>query len=72
MNAFTAEHLGGMLLVQLFGRQRKDNDEFRGYSGSLLDANMEVVQSVRALRAGRGDGQRHHRRPSSSLSAAAS
>ena len=45
MNAFTAEHLGGMLLVQLFGRQRKDNDEFRGYSGRLLDANMEVVHS---------------------------
>ena len=45
LNAFTAEHIGGTLLVQLFGRQRKDNEEFRGYSGQLLDANMEVVHS---------------------------
>ena len=45
LNAFTAEHIGGMLLVQLFGRQRKDNEEFRRYSGRLLDANMEVVHS---------------------------
>jgi ATP-binding cassette subfamily B protein len=45
MNAFTAEHIGGMMLVQLFGRQRKDNDEFRGFNNSLLDANMEVVHS---------------------------
>lgn len=45
LNAFTAEHISGMLLVQLFGRQRKDYEEFRGYSGRLRDANMEVVQS---------------------------
>lgn len=45
LNAFTAEHIGGMLLVQLFGRQRKDNEEFRQYNGRLLDANMEVVHS---------------------------
>jgi ATP-binding cassette subfamily B protein len=45
MNAFTAEHIAGMLLVQLFGRQRKDSEEFRGHSGRLLDANMEVVHS---------------------------
>lgn len=45
LNAFTAEHIGGMLLVQLFGRHKKDNEEFRGYSGKLLDANMEVVHS---------------------------
>jgi len=45
LNAFTAEHIGGMLLVQLFGRQRKDNEEFRGHSKHLLDANMGVVHS---------------------------
>lgn len=45
MNAFTAEHIGGMMLVQLFGRQRRDNDEFRGYNDSLLGANLEVVNS---------------------------
>ena len=45
LNGFTAEHISGMLLVQLFGRQRRDNEEFRGHSGHLLDANMEVVHS---------------------------
>lgn len=45
MNAFTAEHIGGMALIQLFGRQKRDNEEFRTYSSRLLDANMEVVRS---------------------------
>jgi ATP-binding cassette subfamily B multidrug efflux pump len=45
LNGFTAEHISGMLLVQLFGRQRRDNEEFRGHSQHLLDANMEVVHS---------------------------
>ncbi len=45
LNGFTAEHISGMLLVQLFGRQRRDNEEFRGHSGNLLRANMEVVHS---------------------------
>ena len=45
MNAFTAEHIGGMMLVQLFGRQRRDNAEFREYNSHLLGANMEVVHS---------------------------
>ncbi|TAK67672.1 MAG: ABC transporter ATP-binding protein, partial [Dehalococcoidia bacterium] len=45
MNGFTAEHISGMLLVQLFGRHRRDNEEFREHSGRLLDANMEVVHS---------------------------
>jgi ATP-binding cassette subfamily B protein len=43
LNGFTAEHIGGMLLVQLFGRQRKDNAEFRSHNDQLLDANLEVV-----------------------------
>jgi ATP-binding cassette subfamily B protein len=45
LNAFTAEHISGMLLVQLFGRQKRDNEEFRQNNSRLLDANMEVVHS---------------------------
>jgi ATP-binding cassette subfamily B protein len=45
LNGFTAEHIGGMLLVQLFGRQKKDSQEFRGHSGRLLDANMEFLRA---------------------------
>jgi ATP-binding cassette subfamily B protein len=43
MNAFAAEHIGGMLLVQLFGRQQKDLDDFDYHSGALQRANMSVV-----------------------------
>jgi ATP-binding cassette subfamily B protein len=43
LNAFTAEHISGMLLVQLFGRRRKDYAEFRDHNERLLDANMQVV-----------------------------
>ncbi len=43
LNAFTAEHISGMLLVQLFGRRRKDYAEFEDRSRELLDANMRVV-----------------------------
>lgn len=45
LNAFTAEHISGMLLVQLFGRQKRDNEEFREHNARLLAANMEVVHS---------------------------
>ncbi len=45
LNAFTAEHITGMLLVQMFGRERKDYDEFRRHNDRLLDANLEVVHS---------------------------
>ncbi len=45
LNAFTAEHLSGMLLVQLFGRQKRDNEEFREHNARLLDANLEIVHS---------------------------
>ncbi len=43
LNAFTAEHISGMLLVQLFGRRRKDLAEFDAHSRALLGANMQVV-----------------------------
>jgi ATP-binding cassette subfamily B multidrug efflux pump len=45
LNAFAAEHISGMMLIQIFGRQRKDNDEFRSYNDRLLQANMDVVHS---------------------------
>ena len=45
LNAFTAEHIGGMLLVQLFGRQRRDQQEFQVHNDRLLGANLEVVRS---------------------------
>jgi ATP-binding cassette subfamily B protein len=45
LNGFTAEHISGMLLVQLFGRHTKDNAEFGEHNKRLLGANMEVVQS---------------------------
>jgi ATP-binding cassette subfamily B protein len=43
LNAFTAEHISGMLLVQLFGRRRKDFQEFQEHNDRLLAANMQVV-----------------------------
>jgi ATP-binding cassette subfamily B protein len=43
LNGFVAEHIGGILLVQLFGRRKKDLAEFDGHSRNLLDANMQVV-----------------------------
>jgi ATP-binding cassette subfamily B protein len=43
LNAFTAEHISGMLVVQLFGRRKKDLAEFDGHSKALLGANMQVV-----------------------------
>ena len=45
LNGFTAEHIGGMMLVQLFGRHKRDYEEFREHNGHLLGANMEVVHS---------------------------
>ncbi len=43
LNGFVAEHVSGILLVQLFGRREKDLGEFKGHSKNLLDANMQVV-----------------------------
>ena len=43
MNAFAAEHISGMLLIQLFGRQKRDLQEFDEHSGRLQAANMSVV-----------------------------
>jgi ATP-binding cassette subfamily B protein len=43
MNAFAAEHISGMLLIQLFGREKRDLHDFDEHSGALQQANMSVV-----------------------------
>lgn len=43
MNAFAAEHISGMLLIQLFGREKRDLQDFDQHSGELQRANMSVV-----------------------------
>ncbi|MBI5288146.1 MAG: ABC transporter ATP-binding protein [Chloroflexi bacterium] len=43
MNAFAAEHISGILLIQLFGRQKRDLAEFDDHSSRLQAANMSVV-----------------------------
>jgi ATP-binding cassette subfamily B protein len=49
MNAFAAEHISGMLLIQLFGRQKRDFGEFDQHSGALQKANMDVVHQYAAF-----------------------
>jgi ATP-binding cassette subfamily B protein len=44
LNAFAAEHISGILLVQLFGRRKKDMQEFEAHNRRLRDANLQVVQ----------------------------
>jgi ATP-binding cassette subfamily B protein len=43
LNAFTAEHVSGMLLIQLFGRRERDLREFDEHNLALRKANMDVV-----------------------------
>jgi len=49
LNGFVAEHISGMLLVQLFGRREKDLSEFKDRNKNLLDANMQVVHQYAAF-----------------------
>ncbi len=49
MNAFAAEHISGMLLIQMFGRQKTDLVEFDENSGALQAANMSVVHQFAAF-----------------------
>lgn len=49
MNAFAAEHISGMLLIQMFGRQKTDLAEFDDNSGALQAANMSVVHQFAAF-----------------------
>jgi ATP-binding cassette subfamily B protein len=43
LNAFLAECLGGMAVVQMFNRQRHEEEEFRRLNASYRDANLPVI-----------------------------
>jgi len=43
LNGFTAEHISGMSLIHLFGRQQRDLAEFDAHNRDLLRANLRVV-----------------------------
>ncbi len=43
LNAFLAECLGGMAVVQMFNRQRHEEKEFRRLNASYRDANLPVI-----------------------------
>jgi ATP-binding cassette, subfamily B, multidrug efflux pump len=43
LNAFLAESLGGMTVVQLFNRQKTEQREFSALNGAYRDANLPVI-----------------------------
>ena len=43
LNTFLAENIGGMAIVQLFNRQRAEQEEFRRLNASYRDANLPVI-----------------------------
>ncbi|HEY6837288.1 MAG TPA: ABC transporter ATP-binding protein, partial [Geobacteraceae bacterium] len=43
LNAFLAETIGGMAVVQLFNRQATEREEFRRLNASYRDANFPVI-----------------------------
>ncbi|HZV80681.1 MAG TPA: ABC transporter ATP-binding protein [Geobacteraceae bacterium] len=49
LNTFLSESIGGMALVQLFNRQREEQEEFTRLNGSYRDANMPVITWDAAL-----------------------
>jgi len=49
MNTFLGESINGMALVQLFNRQRGEQEEFTRLNGSYRDANMPVITWDAAL-----------------------
>lgn len=44
VNAFLQENLSGMLVVQLFNRERRKYDEFDGLNKEYLDANLDALK----------------------------
>jgi ATP-binding cassette subfamily B multidrug efflux pump len=49
LNAFLAENIGGMAVVQLFNRQRAEQEEFRRLNQAYRDANLPVITWDAAL-----------------------
>ncbi|BDV41234.1 xenobiotic ABC transporter ATP-binding protein [Geotalea uraniireducens] len=43
LNAFLAESIGGMAIVQLFGRQERERNEFTRLNAAYRDANLPVI-----------------------------
>jgi ATP-binding cassette subfamily B protein len=44
VNTFLQENISGMLVVQLFNRERRQHNEFDKLNSSLLDANVEALK----------------------------
>ncbi|RII28591.1 MAG: antibiotic ABC transporter ATP-binding protein [Geobacter sp.] len=49
LNAFLAESIGGMAVVQLFNRQAREQEEFTRLNASYRDANLPVISWDAAL-----------------------
>jgi ATP-binding cassette subfamily B protein len=49
LNSFLAENIGGMAVVQLFNRQRTEQEEFRRLNQAYRDANLPVITWDAAL-----------------------
>ncbi len=49
LNAFLAESIGGMAVVQLFNRQAREQNEFTRLNASYRDANLPVISWDAAL-----------------------
>jgi len=49
LNTFLSESISGMVVVQLFNRQRQEMEEFTRLNGSYRDANMPVITWDAAL-----------------------
>ena len=45
INAFLHEHIGGMVMVQLFNRQEKARRQFAGFNGNLLKASKDSLDA---------------------------
>lgn len=43
LNSFLAESIGGMAVVQLFGREEREREEFTRLNASYRDANLPVI-----------------------------
>ncbi len=52
LNTFLAESIGGMAIVQLFNRQRGEQEEFRRLNREYRDANLPVITWDASLFAG--------------------
>ena len=57
LNAFMQEHVTGMSVVQIFGREAEEQRRFEAVNDAHRDAHIQTVQVLRALLSGR----RHHR-----------